>query len=196
MKKLFFGLIMLVSCFFVTNVFATPDPVNMLKTISDRMINDLKTNKAQLKDNDQLVYSLVRKNILPSVNAIYMAQVTLGRKAWMSATKPQLQDYTNELTKVVVRTYGSALSSYTDEVMRFYPIPSSSYEGKNSVIVKSLIIRSKGPSVPVTYRLALQNGAWVIIDLSVEGVSVVNSFRSQIQSKLMKNKVCRKSPPN
>jgi phospholipid transport system substrate-binding protein len=50
--------------------------------------------------------------------------------------------------------------------------------------VNSVIVRSEGQNIPLTYSLVDKNGQWRIYDISVEGVSLLQSFRSQFAQVL------------
>jgi len=51
--------------------------------------------------------------------------------------------------------------------------------------IQSIIIRPNGQRIPVTYHLVRNaQGEWKVYDLSVEGVSLLNSFRNQFGQAL------------
>jgi phospholipid transport system substrate-binding protein len=52
------------------------------------------------------------------------------------------------------------------------------------LIINSIIIRSTGQNIPLSYSLVAKNGSWKIYDMSVEGVSLLQSFRSQFAQAL------------
>jgi phospholipid transport system substrate-binding protein len=81
----------------------------------------------------------------------------------------------------VIHTYASAFANYTNETVQFQPLRSGQLN-QNYLTVNSTVNRPGGPSIPVSYSLSLANGKWLVTDFSVDGVSMVNSFRSQIAS--------------
>ena len=54
----------------------------------------------------------------------------------------------------------------------------------DTVQVDSKIERADGPPISVTYRMVNRGGTWKIYDMSVEGVSMLESFRSQFSDLL------------
>lgn len=181
-KKIIAGLILLVSASFV---FAdnTPDPMIMLKQTTDTLLASLQANKTKLKADPAYVYSIVNQVLLPKVDVNIMSMSVLGRNAWAQATPGQRQQFTKAFTTTVVKTYASALNAYTNETIQFYPIRGG-YQGKQILQVNSQVVRRNGPPVPVSYSLVLQNGQWRVYDLNVEGISLLQSFRSQFASQL------------
>lgn len=164
-----------------------PDPMIMLRVISDNMLISLKKERPRLKKNPTLVYNMVNKILVPHADVLGMSRSVLGREAWMSATPAQQQAFANAFKDVVIRTYASALNAYTDETIVFEPIRGG-YLNSNRIEVQSRILRDEGPPIPVSYRLALKNNQWVLYDLSVEGISLLQSFRAQLSSELSQGK--------
>ena len=50
--------------------------------------------------------------------------------------------------------------------------------------MKTKIVRGGGNDILVDYRLRQRDGTWKIIDVVIEGVSLVSNFRSQFQDIL------------
>jgi phospholipid transport system substrate-binding protein len=152
------------------------DPVGLLKYIADNMISELKANKATLKTKPGIVYSLAYKYVVPYADLPEMSKRVLPPKVWNSATASQRSQFQKEFTRLVIRTYASALTAYQDQEVRFFPVRVRS---SNSVEVRSEITSSSSPAISVTYRLLNNGGQWKLYDMSVEGVSLISSFRAQ-----------------
>ncbi|MBA2711337.1 MAG: ABC transporter substrate-binding protein [Tatlockia sp.] len=163
-------------------LWAQPSPLPMLEGSSQQILSALKQNKASLKNNSQLIYQAVEQYLLPNVDVNGMSRSVLGRKAWGEATPDQRQQFSKAFTQLVIRTYASPLAEYTDETIKFMPIRGS-LESR-FIRVNSIIIRSKGKNIPLSYSLVSNSGQWKIYDLSVEGVSLLQSFRSQFAEAL------------
>lgn len=181
-KLLLLTLGIMLSC----QVLAAQSPDVLLKNISDRMLARLDRQKATLKSNAGVVYNLVEEILLPHVDKTGMARSVVGRSAWFNASPATRTRFTNEFTTLVVRTYSTALATYTNETIEFHPVRGG-YAGKSRVQVSSLIVRNGAPNVPVDYRLILKGDRWYIYDMSVEGVSLLQSFRSQFAGELSRN---------
>lgn len=174
-------------CFaFNTNLYAQSmhnDPVSLLQYIADNMINGLKTNQATLKTKPQIVYNLAYKYVVPFADLKVMVQRVLPPYIWNNATVKQRTQFQKEFTTTVVRTYASALSSYRNQTIHFYPIRGN-YQSLNTVVVESEISGSENQPIRVSYRLLRAGNTWKLYDLSVEGVSLIESFRSQFAAIL------------
>lgn len=165
------------------NIARAENPSTMLNSVADRMIAQLKSHKTNLKSNPSLVYSLAYKIIVPHADLNAMSMRVLPPQTWSAASPGQREEFKKEFTTVLVRTYASALADYTDETVNFHPIRGG-YEGKSTVTVDSEIVRSDGPSISVNYRLLRSGANWRLYDMTVEGISMLESFRSQFGDEL------------
>ncbi|MDR3490759.1 MAG: ABC transporter substrate-binding protein [Gammaproteobacteria bacterium] len=164
---------------------AASDPVNMLNSIADQLISKLKANKATLKTNRSYVYSLANQIVVPHAAVDEMAKRVLPPQTWNHATASERSQFSSQFTTLLVHTYASALADYNDQTIHFYPVRGG-YDGKNTVQVNSNIERTDGPEISVNYKLVLRGSQWKLYDMSVEGVSMLESFRSQFADSLAK----------
>lgn len=175
--------ISLLFCFITSAALAQdPAPLAILKQTSAQMLSALKQNKASLKTDPKVIYHIVNTVLLPHIDLDTMSRSVVGRNAWVSATPAQREEFKELFTHQVTKTYSAALSSYRDEQVKFFPIRGG-ITG-NRIQIQSEIMRSNGQKIPVSYRLVDLNGNWKVYDFSVEGVSIVSSYRSQFASVL------------
>jgi phospholipid transport system substrate-binding protein len=72
---------------------------------------------------------------------------------------------------------------YTDEKIVF----NSEVElSGNTFEVRSTVEKNAG-NVPIYYRVILKDGSWRVYDVVIEGVSLINNYRSQFKEILAKN---------
>lgn len=169
-------------CLFSLAASAVESPLPMLQAASDQMLAKLKANK-ELKHDTAFIHKIVHEILVPHFDLQTMSRMVVGRDAWKNATAQQHQQFIAEFTTLLIRTYSTALSSYDDQTIQFYPIRGS-LEGQTQTQVDSKILRREGPAIPVSYRLKLKNNTWKVYDFSVDGVSLIESFRSQFANEL------------
>ena len=161
------------------------DPVGLLQYIANNMIAGLKANKATLKTKPGIVYKLAYRYVVPYADLSEMSKRVLPPQIWNNATSSQRVQFQKEFTTTLIRTYASALTSYQDQTIQFYPVRGG-YEGARTVVVRSEITGSETQPIEVTYRLMRVGSVWRLYDLSVEGVSMLESFRSQFADIFLK----------
>ncbi|OGT54931.1 MAG: hypothetical protein A3F43_01005 [Gammaproteobacteria bacterium RIFCSPHIGHO2_12_FULL_42_10] len=159
------------------------DPVALLQFIANNMIHSLKAEKASLKSNPSVVYSIANRYVVPYADLSEMSRRVVPPATWNQATPAQRAQFQKEFTRTLIRTYASALTAYKDQTVQFYPVRGG-VAGKNSVEVLSEIDSSDNQPINVNYRLIRVGNIWRMIDLSVDGVDMLESFRSQFSDIL------------
>lgn len=183
-----FKLIVLIMCYVIASIgIAQSSPVSMLENAANQILSTLKANKATLKNNPTIIYSAVERYLVPYVDVEGMSRSVLGRQIWTKATAAQKSQFAKAFTQLVIRTYASPLTQYTDETIQFLPIRGA-LSGR-FVRVNSVIVRSQGQNIPLSYSLVNKNGQWKIYDISVEGVSLLQSFKSQFAQALQNSNI-------
>lgn len=171
------AIVLAASLVFTQAIWAQSSPVPMLEHSATQLIDTLKKNQVNLKSNHQIVYQAIERYMLPNVDVTGMARSVLGRQAWNKASPAEKAEFTQAFTQLVIRTYASPLAEYSGETVSFLPLRDAA--DSRFVRVTSIISRSNGQRIPLSYNLVSKNGQWKIYDLSVEGVSLLQSFRSQ-----------------
>lgn len=183
MRKWRFVLAMFLSIFCFTVFAAVESPVALLEDTANQLLARLKQDKNKIDAKPEYVYDIVRELLIPKVDLDAMSRSVLGRAVWAQATPEQRKVFASEFTTLVIRTYASALTSYTDQTLKFFPVRGG-YEGQDHIQVQSVIIPSDGPQVPMSYQLSLSGNLWKVHDMSVDGVSLLQSFRTQFAADL------------
>lgn len=175
--------VLLVACVIISQtIIAQTSPVPMLEKAANAIIDTLKENKAILKSHPNIIYHAVETNLLPNVDVVGMSRSVLGRQAWNKASAAERVKFSTAFTQLVIRTYSNPLAEYSDETVQFLPLRGSL--NSRFIRVNSVIVRSQGQNIPLSYSLVAKNGQWKIYDMSVEGVSLLQSFRSQFAQVL------------
>lgn len=178
------GVICFISCFF-SSVLLAQSPVPMLQSSAEQIIQTLKHNQSSLKTNHQIVFQAIERYLLPCVDVDGMSRSVLGRVAWNKASAVERKEFTQAFTQLVIRTYASPLAEYSGETVQFSPFKDT--PNARFTRVNSIISRPNGQRIPLSYNLVLKQGQWKVYDLSVEGVSLLQSFRSQFGQVLQQS---------
>jgi len=157
--------------------------VPMLENTANQIVNVLKTNQARLKSDPNIIQQVVERYLLPHVDVVGMSRSVLGRNQWSSATTAEKQAFTQVFTQLVVRTYSSPLAQYSGETVVFTQKQETAPDG-HFARVSSVIHRPNGQAIPLTYALVMQHDEWKVYDLTIEGISLLQSFRNQFSAAL------------
>lgn len=104
---------------------------------------------------------------------------TIGRFAmgpyWKTATDAQKKEYMTLFEDMIVKTYARRFEEYSGQS---FQVTGSEEAGERDSIVKSQIIVKDGPPLNVDWRVRNKDGAYKIVDVVVESVSMSVTQRS------------------
>ena len=159
---------------------AASGPQEVVKQTTDQLLKAIEGHQ----DNIQEVEKLVRKIVLPQVDSELMARFVLGRY-WRTASQEQRKKFTEEFTTLLVRTYAKPLTSYNGQAVQYDPLQGDQSKGR--VAVPTHIAQKDGPSVPITYRMHKGDDTWMVYDVVIEGVSLVQNYRTSWGDQISRN---------
>ena len=113
---------------------------------------------------------------------------TIGRFVlgthWRSASEAQQTEYLDLFREMIVQTYARRFSDYSGEQ---FVVDGARPEGERDALVQTRIIRPDGPPVAVGWRLRPRDDTFVIIDVVVEGVSMLVTQRNDFAAVIQRN---------
>jgi phospholipid transport system substrate-binding protein len=115
--------------------------------------------------------------VLARVDFETLSKLVLARN-WTKFSEAQRGEFMDLFKNHLSMTYGRNVESYKNEKVQ---ITGSRQETGGDATVKTKIVRGGGNDILVDYRLRQRDGTWKIIDVVIEGVSLVSNFRSQFQ---------------
>lgn len=158
------------------------DPQQLIHSITDNVLNRLKTQRQAMQHDPHQIYALVEELVLPYFDFERMSRWVLGRY-WNDATAEQREQFIAEFSNLLIRTYGVALLDYTDEDVQF--LPSRGDPAQGEVIIRATI-KHHGSSVGIDSNLYLTADKWKIYDVAINGVSLVNNYRNSFAAEIRK----------
>jgi phospholipid transport system substrate-binding protein len=111
-----------------------------------------------------------------------LSRRTLG-KDWKAFTPAQQKEFSSLFGSLLEKTYADRVLAYTSEKIEF-GAENTLREGQ--VEVKSNIITADGRQIPLDYRLIKKGADWRVYDVVIEGISLVQNYRSQFRDILSK----------
>ncbi len=109
-----------------------------------------------------------------------MSKLVLARN-WKKMDKEKRAEFVREFKRHLSRTYGTRLDRYDQEEVDVY---AAQVEVRNDVSIKTRIIGGQFDGAEIAYRLRNRKDRWRIIDVVIEGVSLVSNYRSQFAEVL------------
>lgn len=157
-------------------------PDALVKKTTDEIVAQIKKDKS-LVSNSRKLLDLVDRLVLPHFNFSRMTMLAVGRP-WRDATPVQREQLERQFRMLLVRTYSTALEQYSDQSIEVKPV--SLNAGDSETIVRTQINQPGGQPIPLDYRMEKTPNGWKVYDVSVEGVSIVTTYRSTFNSEVTK----------
>lgn len=179
-KNILLFLVVILGLTLTTEVYAQERPDEVIKATSDEMVRALKANKAELQAQPEKITQLVEEILVPRFDFATISQWVMGR-SWRGATSAQREAFTKEFKTLLINAYAGVLLEYTDETINILPLPSGA-ENEDELTVRSEIISSGKAPVAINYAMIKsQQNTWMVYDVTIEGISIVTSYRSEVR---------------
>jgi len=95
---------------------------------------------------------------------------------WRKRTPQEKEEFTNLFKELLKRTYSEKFDLYTGQEIIF---DSEKAEEDYAFLKSKIIDKKKGETITVDFRLLKNGDRWLIYDISIEGISVLNNYRVQ-----------------
>ena len=109
-----------------------------------------------------------------------MSRRTLARY-WKARTPEEQKEFSGLFRDLLKNAYIGRIESYSGEKVIF---EGETTDDKYAVVKSQIITPKQKTEVPVNYRLIKKENGWMVYDVVIEGVSLVNNYRSQFNSIL------------
>ena len=113
-----------------------------------------------------------------------MSKWVLG-KNWKTASETQRSEFIEQFKTLLVRTYARALLEYSNQQIKYFPAEMNA--NSKLAVVKTEMTSDGAQPFPVAYRMHQTNQAWKVVDVSVDGVSLVSTYRGSFSTQIKKN---------
>ncbi len=101
-----------------------------------------------------------------------MSQSVLATN-WQEATPEERARFVEYFSQYIEATYREKIEAYTDQKVLYLR---ETINGKRAEV--DTVIVSNSTEIPVSYRMKNNDGDWYAYDVIIEGVSLVNNYRS------------------
>ena len=149
-------------------------PTDQLKVSVEQIVKVLEDPalkpEAKLKERR----AAIRKEAEVVFDFSETAKRALGRH-WQGLPEKDRQEFTGLFTDLIERAYISKIERYSGERIAY---AGEAVDGALAT-VRTRFVTKQGTEIPVDYRMQQRGDRWLVYDVSVEGVSLINNYRTQ-----------------
>ena len=155
------------------------DDTNVVKNLLKERFDDIIAVMENKDLDDETKKGRIEDIIKPIFDFPLMTMLALGKASWTAMTKEDQERFSELFTKILKQAYFSKILAYVDEDI----IIEESHQIDKKVYIHTFIV-SKDQKIPVLYKFYQSDTAWKIYDIEVEGVSLIQTYRSQFTESL------------
>jgi len=149
---------------------------------SQRVLSTLEQRRPEFTKSRVALRQFVSSEFSKMFDRDYAARQVLGRHA-RGADDADVKLFADALADNLMQRYGDSLLNFNTQlrvrVKSETPLPRGL-----GVKVASELLRAGGEPIPVDYLMRQSGGTWKVFDVMVEGVSFVQTFRTQFDQEL------------
>jgi phospholipid transport system substrate-binding protein len=161
--------------YFLLSLFSVAVIADQFSTPTDRVKDSVEKVITVLKDKDlgkEERWSRIGLVINDSFDFRSMSQSVLATN-WKKATPEERQQFVVFFSQYLEDTYRTKIEAYTNQKVEYV---GETIRGKRAVV--ETLILTDSTEIPVNYKLKNNDGNWFAYDVVIEGVSLVNNYRS------------------
>jgi len=154
-------------------------PLDTVKDYADKVLEVLRNPALKAESAKKVKKEKIRAIAEKMFDFSELSKRTLARN-WNKLSPEQQNEFVALYESLLEDAYANRIMSYTDEKIVFnkeIPLTEKTAE------VQSVVMRRNG-EVPIYYRVILKDGAWRVYDVVIEGVSLINNYRTQFREIL------------
>ena len=160
----------------------TVDPFEWIVALNNSILEEIRANPKLQAGDQAALQELVDRRVMSSADFAMMTRMTIGPK-WRKATKEERQRLMAGFEKLLIRVYSGALKTITDHRCELRPTRNRTV--KDEMVIRTLLKSSNNPEIGIDFRIYRnKSGEWKIVDVNVEGIWMVENYRSQFASTL------------
>jgi len=155
------------------------EPQEKVRETVNAVLAVLQDKSLQGPDNTDRRREKMRQAVFQRFGFEEMAQRALGQY-WQKRTPAEKKEFIALFGELLERSYVNKIETYTGEQMVQYTKETIDKDGYASV--HTAVVNKRDLNVEVVYRLLQRDGNWQVYDVIIEGVSLVNNYRTQFHN--------------
>ncbi|MEK7290631.1 MAG: ABC transporter substrate-binding protein [Planctomycetota bacterium] len=182
-RKMMLGMSVGISVLLFTSSFSLAmEPGKLLMETVDKGLTVLKEPSLSGTEKTQERRQALWKEISIVFNFEEMSKRALGQH-WKKRSPEEKKEFVELFTNILKDAYIGKTDTYNGEKV----VLLREKQDSNYAVVQTRFITKNGTEIAVDYSMLNNSGEWKIYDVIIEGVSMINNYRSQFNNILLKS---------
>jgi phospholipid transport system substrate-binding protein len=156
-------------------------PNEVVQEAAQLLDEKLSAKKDELAADREALYALIDEILLPRFDQKYAAQLVLGRH-WRAASAEQRESFIDAFYSHLLRQYADGVLEFDLGMIEILPFRGDLSDPRT--LVRTVVTLDDGTEVPVDYGMVNRDKGWQMFDVTIEGISYVRNFRSELNSEI------------
>jgi len=152
------------------------EPTTFIKSTTDAVLKVLEDPRMQGPEKQKERQDRLHQLASEAFDWPEMARRSLATH-WRDRTPQQQQEFVQLFRDLVERAYMNRLEEAAAQRQDIRYLDEQGDDVR--AVVKVKVVTKRNQEVPFEYRVLKSNGRWRIYDVAIEGVSLINNYRSQ-----------------
>lgn len=161
---------------------ATQEPQEIVQETSDETLRIINERGEELEEDPRARQALVDKILGPVIDFEVFSQLVLAQY-WRTASPEQRERFLDAFQNMLVRTYTKSLSDYAGTEVTVLP-PRGEQREEYETVYTEIRTGPGRPPLSVNYSFRFDDNQWRAYDLTIDGLSLVQNFRSSFGNEI------------
>ncbi|MGR3317338.1 MAG: MlaC/ttg2D family ABC transporter substrate-binding protein [Candidatus Anammoxibacter sp.] len=152
--------------------------------VAEKQVKASVSKALEVLADKELTIEQKRSKVIEITNAIFnfplMAKLSLGKEHWGEFNHEQRAEFSSSFVELIQYLYTSKLGMFSDEEVIYEP---AIVVGEKKIQIPTAVM-SKGNKFSVIYKMNKSKNGWKVYDVTIEGVSIVHTYRAQYNNVL------------
>ena len=159
------------------------NPYELVQDVANRTFDRIKANQDAIKADPEMLRTIMQEELVPHIDYQFAAFMVLG-KHFKSVPREKLSEYVSVFRQYLITTYAVAMGYYDNQEVLFEP--EGEFDDKKSVTVRAVVQDPTRPEIKIAFKVRKDSktNEWKAYDMVAEGISMLNSKRSEFESIL------------
>jgi len=167
----------------------SPVVVADVETEAEKILKSSIGNVFTILLDKEMAMDQKKSKVIEITNTVFgyslMAKLSVGKAHWSEFNAKQRAEFTNLFTESFQNFYIDKLDLFSNEEVIFQP---ANVVKEKKVQIPTILL-SKGKKYSILYKMFNSKNGWKIYDITIEGVSLIHTYRSQYNHILQSGEV-------
>ncbi len=151
------------------------EPTDQVKQGVDKVLDVLKNRELKRPDRTRERRAAIRKIVGERFDYEEMAKRSLAQY-WRQRTPEERKEFVPLYSDLLEKAYINKIEMYRNEKVLY---TGENVDGNYAVVKTKVILTKKNIEIPIDYKILKRGLKWIVYDVGIEGVSLVNNYRNQ-----------------